>query len=97
MKGYVVILDTEINDPEGLAAMSERVRQVVTRDHGEVLVRGGTITRKHGDADPPARLTVVEFNSTEDAEALFEDAAVVELQEERHRYATSTVFIVQGV
>ena len=97
MKGYVVILDTEINDPEGLAAMSERVRQAVTRDHGEVLIRGGAITPKHGSADPPARLTVVEFNSIEDAEALFEDAVVRELQEERHRYATSTAFIIEGV
>ncbi|MXZ92700.1 MAG: DUF1330 domain-containing protein [Chloroflexi bacterium] len=97
MKGYVVIIDTEINDPEGLAAMSERVRQVVTRDHGEVLVRGGAITPKHGNAAPPVRMTVVEFNSVEDAEALFEDAGVRELQEERHRYATSTAFIIEGV
>lgn len=80
MKAYAVLIDTEIKDPEWLGNVSDRVRQVVARNHGVVLIRGGAITRKHGEADPPVRMTVVEFNSVEDANAIFEDPEVIELE-----------------
>ncbi|MXZ90412.1 MAG: DUF1330 domain-containing protein [Chloroflexi bacterium] len=97
MKSYVVIIDTEIRDADSLANMSNHVRDVVTRNHGEVLIRGGAITRSHGDADPPVRMTVVEFNSVEDANAVLEDPEVIELQQLRRQYATATMFIIDGV
>ncbi|MXZ90398.1 MAG: DUF1330 domain-containing protein [Chloroflexi bacterium] len=96
-KGYLLAIDAEIRDPEGLAALNERIQTMLRRDRGDILVRGGAIYPMHDGSVPPARITFLEFDSVDEALELFNDPELAEIREERRRYSTPSVFVVEGV
>ena len=62
MKAYVVTIDSEIMDADGMAGVVSQLRDEVLAHGGRHLVRGGAISVYGGDL-APARVTVVEFDS----------------------------------
>ena len=97
MKGYIVTIDREVKDAQGLAALSNRLRGMLEDAGGEFLVRGGNIHPMDDGSTPPARIMVAQFESLEAVQQLFAMSEFVALREERHQFATSTTFIVEGV
>lgn len=96
-KGYILAVDTEILDLEGLDGLSNRIGAMLNRDRGTALVRGGTIYPMDDGSTPPARIAILHFDSPAEARAIMDDPEFSTLQNERHRFAKSNVFIVEGV
>ena len=96
MAVYFVILDSEINDPEGLESISDSLAEMVRAHGGRYLARGAPTEAKGGEL-ALKRMAVVEFESMDQVTALFEVDAFVELREQRSRTADTSAFIVEGV
>ena len=96
-KGYLLAIDSKVGDPEGLTAVSQSARDMLRRDRGTVLVRGGTIYPMHDGSVPPDRITILEFDSVADAWNLLNDPELVGIREARRQYSTPSVFVVAGV
>ena len=92
----MVVIDSEIQDPEGLASISARLSEAVEAHGGRYLIRGGAIEVSGGDL-VPARMAVAEFESIEQVRALFDLDSFAELRALRSNYAKANAFIVQGV
>lgn len=96
MTAYMVVIDTEVTDPEGLASLSDRLVETVEAQGGKYLIRGGAIEAK-GGAINPVRMAVAEFDSIDQINALFNMEAFMELRELRGKFAEANAFIVEGV
>lgn len=96
MKGYVVVIDSEITDAEGLAGIASQLGEALVANGGRFLIRGGEISAYGGDL-APARVMVAEFDSVEQAKALMELQSFVELREQRSQFAKANAFVVEGV
>lgn len=62
---------------------------------GKHLVRGGAIEVRGGDL-APARMAVAEFESMEQARALFALESFAEMRAQRSQFASANAFIVEG-
>lgn len=91
----MVVIDSEITDPDGLANISGRLAEAVESHGGRFLIRGGAIEVQGGDL-APARMAVAEFESIEQVRGLFALKAFTELREMRSKFAKANAFIVEG-
>jgi uncharacterized protein (DUF1330 family) len=95
MKTFVVVVDTEITDAEGLASLSDGIAAEVTGHGGRYLNRSGAVSVLGGDL-AAEEITIIEFDSPEHIKALFESPKFIELRERRRRFVRATAFVVEG-
>ncbi|MCY4485449.1 MAG: DUF1330 domain-containing protein [Spirochaetaceae bacterium] len=96
MKAYIVTIDSEVTDREGMAGLASQLLQEVEAHGGRYLVRGGPISVYGGDL-APARAAISEFDSLEQAKALLESERFTELRKQRGKFVQANTFVVEGV
>jgi uncharacterized protein (DUF1330 family) len=95
MAAYV-IADTDVHDPEGYEEYKALARPIAEKYGGEYLARGGELQVVDAQLWSPTRLVVIRFPDMASAKAFAESDEYAPVAELRHRYATSTVVIVDG-
>ena len=95
MAAYVVA-DLTLTDPEGFAEYREAVPATVERYGGRYLMRGGGGDVLEGEWQP-ARLTVIEFPSAEQARAWWGSEEYRHIKAVRQRTAKTNLIVVEGV
>ena len=96
MKAYVIVIDSEIMDAEGLAGVAAQMTEETTAHGGRYLVRGSDVTVFAGDSTPE-QVTVIEFDSSDQAKALFESETFAELRAQRYQFVRASSILVEGV
>jgi uncharacterized protein (DUF1330 family) len=94
---YAVIDISEITDPEGFKAVTQRPAASTTTVQmgGRYVTRTGKITALDGTA--PKRFIVIAFDSMEKAQAWNSSAAQKEINAIRGKTTKSRSFIVEGM
>ena len=95
MAAYVVTIDTQVWDLEGLAGLADRLVEAVGAYGGRYIIRTGAIEAK-GGSFTPSRMAVAEFESIDQIRDLFNDAKFQELRRLRSSFAHANVFVVEG-
>jgi uncharacterized protein (DUF1330 family) len=95
MPAYVIAA-IEVTNPEAFAEYRDQAGATVARYGGRYLVRGGNLQFLEGDWQP-ARLTVVEFDSVEQARAWWFSPEYEALKPVRQRGSTADFVLVEGV
>ena len=95
MAAYVVTIDTQVWDLEGLAGLADSLVEAVGAYGGRYIIRTGAIEPK-GGSFTPARMAVAEFESIDQIRELFSDAKFLELRKRRSSFAHANVFVVEG-
>lgn len=95
MAAYIVA-DIEVTDPEGYPAYIEAAKGSVEKYGGRYLVRGGKAETLEGERQPH-RTVVLEFPSVEQARAWYDSPEYGAAKPFRHKAATSSFILVEGV
>ena len=95
MPAYLVGIVT-IEDAEGFAEYASQVPEVIKRYGGRYIARGGTVEVLEGSW-APARVTLVEFDSLEQAKRWYESDEYQALSEIRRRSANADLVLVEGL
>ncbi|MCC1491940.1 DUF1330 domain-containing protein [Cognatishimia sp. F0-27] len=93
-KGYIIGHIT-VNDPEAYKEYVERDTPILKALGGRFVIRGGQAETMEGQTE--SRHVVIEFDSYEQAKAACHDPEYQEVAKIRHRTATSTIILVEGV
>ena len=93
-KGYIIGHIT-VNDPEAYKEYIEKDTPILLAMGAVPIVRGGQAKVMEGETQN--RRVVFEFPSYEAALAAFNDPEYQEVAKIRHRSATSTIIVVEGV
>ena len=93
-KGYIVGHIT-VNDPEAYKEYVEKDTPILLGLGGKFVIRGGQATVMEGQAED--RHVVIEFPSYQAALDAYNDPEYQEVAKIRHRTATSTILVVEGV
>lgn len=96
MTAYV-IADTKVLDPEGYEEYKAAARPIVERFGGEYLARGGELRVEDDDLWSPHRLVVIAFPDLSAATTFLDSDEYAPIKQLRHRYAESTLTVVDGV
>jgi uncharacterized protein (DUF1330 family) len=91
--GYLVA-EVDITDPKTFETYRTQVPGTLAPYHGHFVIRGGKITPLEGE--PPRRLSVVEFESVEQAHAWYDSKAYQAIAPIRQRSAKTRSFIIEG-
>jgi uncharacterized protein (DUF1330 family) len=92
---YLVGIVT-IEDAEGFAEYASQVPEVIARYGGRYIARGGTVEVLEGSW-APARVTLAEFDSLEQAKRWYESEEYQALAEIRRRSANADLVLVEGL
>jgi len=95
MTAYV-ILDIEVHDPVGYEEYKKLGPPAVALYGGKYLVRGGKTETLEG-VWAPARLVVLEFESSEQAKKWINSPEYSEGRKLRQKTAESNVIVIEGV
>lgn len=95
MTAYVIV-DVEVTDPEGYKEYVKLAPPTIAVYGGEYLARGGRTDVLEGDW-VPNRLVILQFDSVEKAKAWLDSPEYKEARSLRHRYAKSSMVVVEGV
>ena len=95
MTAYVVV-DTEVLEPEQYEGYKAAARPIAERYGGEYLARGGEMRVDDDDLWSPSRMVVVSFPDMAAANAFLDSEEYAPVKDLRHRYAKSTVVVVDG-
>ncbi len=95
MSAYVVVIDSEVLDAEGLASVSGPMAEETEAHGGRYLVRGGDVTVLGGDLDP-ANVTVIQFDSIAQAQALLDSETFAELRAQRSQCVRANAILIEG-
>ena len=95
MKTFVVVVDSEITDVEGLVSLSDKLAAETAAHGGRYLSRSGAVSVVGGDL-AAEQITIIEFDNPEHVKALFELPKFVELRERRRRFVRASAFVVEG-
>ncbi len=95
MAAYV-IADTAVHDPEGYEEYKALARPIAEQYGGRYLARGGELDVVDAELWAPTRMVVIEFPDLTTARAFARSAEYAPVAELRHKYADSTVVIVDG-
>ncbi len=95
MKTYVVVVDLEITDAEGLASLSEKLAAEVQAHGGRYLVQSGAV-RVVGGELAAEHITIIEFDNHEQVSALLESEKFTELRSRRRQFVKASAFAVEG-
>ena len=94
-RGYAVV-ETDVTNVEAFAReYLPAVSKVIAEAGGKFLLRGGQSVTLEGD--PPKRLSIVEFETFEQAKAMFDSNPYRAASEIGHRYATFRITVVEGL
>lgn len=91
-----LIVEVEITDPTEYAEYIKLVPPTIAAYGGKYRVRGGHAELLEGD-DPPKRMVVLKFPSTERARAWLESPEYRPARDIRHRAARTRMVLVDGV
>ena len=95
MKTYVIVVDFEITDAEGLASLSDKLAAEVTGHGGRYLVQGGAVSVIGGDL-AAEHITLIEFDNPEQVSALVESQKFTELRKLRRGFVKASAFSIEG-
>jgi uncharacterized protein (DUF1330 family) len=90
-----VINEIEVTDPAGYAKFMEGTTVAVPAAGGRFIARGGRTFVVTGA--PPKRITLVQFESYEKAQAFFNSDAYKQLVPIRDKSSNFRAFVVEGV
>ncbi len=91
-----IIADTKILDPEGYEEYKAAARPIAERFGGAYLARGGELRVHDDDLWSPHRLVIIEFPDMAAADAFIDSDEYAPVARLRHRYAESTLVVVDG-
>jgi uncharacterized protein (DUF1330 family) len=92
---YLVGIVT-IEDAEVFAEYASQVPELIARYGGRYIARGGTVEVLEGSW-APARVTLAEFDSLEQAKRWYESEEYQALAEIRRRSANADLVLVEGL
>jgi uncharacterized protein (DUF1330 family) len=92
---YLVGIVT-IEDAEGFAEYANQVPELIARYGGRYIARGGTVEVLEGGW-APKRVTLVEFDSFEQAKLWYESEEYQALADIRRRCAKADLVLVEGL
>ena len=95
MKGYVVAVYEEINDPELLKKYAEKASVALRKYSGKIIIRGGKSECKEGKPSP--RTVIIEFLSIDDAEIFYKSNEYQEAKKILGNSVKRNYQIVEGV
>lgn len=95
MTAYVIV-DIEVTNPEGYAEYKNLAPAAVALYGGKYIARGGQTETLEGDWQPK-RLVILEFPSFEQAKAWLNSPEYAPARALRHRYAKSTMVVIEGM
>ena len=95
MAAYVIV-DSVITDKPVFDDYLQQVPSIVETHGGKYLARGGAIQVVQGDWTPN-RIVVVEFDSTEQAQAWQDSPEYADLKAMLNSSSNTSVIIVEGV
>jgi uncharacterized protein (DUF1330 family) len=96
MSAFVVV-DTEINDPEGYEEYKRLARPIAEKYGGVYRTRGGAMDIRETDLWAPTRIVIVEFPDMQSAQAFADSVEYAPVQRIRQAHAECTLFIVEGI
>ena len=94
MSAYV-IAELDITDPEKFAEYRGLVPATVEQYGGKYLARGGSVEVLEGDWNP-ARIVILEFESTEQAKKWIDSDEYTPVKQIRFESANTNVVLVEG-
>ena len=92
---YWVTETLAVKDQAAFLNAIKAVPPIVKAHGGRYIVLGGKIVP--GVGSPPARITIIAFDSLEQAEKWFNDPAAVAARTEAQKYATVRDYTVEGI
>jgi uncharacterized protein (DUF1330 family) len=95
VSAYIVV-DTNVLEPESYEEYKAAARPIAERYGGEYLARGGRLRVDDDDLWSPTRLVIVRFPDVDAANAFLDSDEYAPVKELRHRFARSTVAVVDG-
>jgi uncharacterized protein (DUF1330 family) len=94
-RGYAVV-ETDVTNVEAFAReYLPAVSKVIAEAGGKFLLRGGRSVTLEGA--PPKRLSIVEFDTFEQAKAMFDSDPYKAAREIGLKYATFRITVVEGL
>ena len=94
-RGYAIV-ETDVTNVEAFAReYLPAVSKVIAEAGGKFLIRGGQSVTLEGA--PPKRLSIVEFETFEQAKAMFDSDPYRAASEIGHKYATFRITVVEGL
>jgi uncharacterized protein (DUF1330 family) len=91
-----VIVNVEVHDPVAYEPYRVAAPATIARYGGRYLARAGQTEVLEGDWTPK-RLVVLEFESIDRVHAWLDSAEYGAIKHLRHRHATSTMVVIEGV
>lgn len=95
MAAYVIV-DTKIHDAERYEEYKALARPIAEKYGGRYLARGGAMDVVDDDLWSPTRMVLLEFPDVEAARRFNDSDEYAPVKAMRHRYADSTLVIVDG-
>ena len=92
---YWVTETLEVKDQAAFLNAIKAVPPIVKAHGGRYIVLGGKIVP--GVGSPPARITIIAFDSLEQAQKWYNDPAAIAARAEAQKYATVRDYTVEGV
>ena len=94
-RGYAIV-ETDVTNVEAFAReYLPAASKVIAEAGGKFLLRGGRSVTVEGA--PPKRLSIVEFETFEQAKAMFDSDPYKAASEIGHKYATFRITVVEGL
>ncbi|MEO0635466.1 MAG: DUF1330 domain-containing protein [Pseudomonadota bacterium] len=91
----LIIVDTKVHDPEAYEEYKALAKPLAEKHGARYLHRGGRMVVDRTDLWEPTRMVVIEFSSVEAAQAFMDDPEYAPVKALRHKYADSTLVIVE--
>ena len=95
MAAYL-IADTKITDPEGYEKYKALARPIAESFGGMYLARGGEMHVADSELWSPVRVVIIQFDSMEQARAFVDSDEYAPVAAMRHKFADSTVVLVDA-
>ena len=95
MTAYVIV-DIDVHDPVGYEEYKKLAPAAVELYGGKYIARGGKTETLEGDWSP-SRLVILQFESSEQAQAWLNSPEYSEAKKMRHQTANSNMVVIEGL
>lgn len=92
-----LIVDTVLTDPDLYEQYKLRAKPIVEKYSGEYLVRGGQLSVKEAALWSPARVVLIRFPTSDQAQAFYQSDEYQAVLGLSAQSARRTVFFVEGL
>jgi uncharacterized protein (DUF1330 family) len=92
--GYWITETIEMTDADAFNKSVAGVPALVANHNGHYLTRGGKIVAERGD--PPKRITIVAFDTLDQAQQYRKDPASIAITNESSKYQKARSYFVEG-